>query len=441
MARRRQAAGTDHRRRAHLDPPRVKNFRADQDRRPALYHGWLVVVAAFLIALFGWGLGFYGPGIYLMALQERHGWRIAEISSAITIYYLLGATLILFAGSLFERLGARCVVAAGAMAMACGVVLLTLIQDPWQVYVAFAVMSLGWAAMSGAAINIIVAPWFERRRGLAVSLALNGASAGGVLLAPLIILLMSGLGFSGALWCAAALMLAVAPPDRGPGPAAETCRRARSCGRRLRRPLPRTRRCRRAASPGAGHGAARSAFSHDRDPVRARADRAGRVPDPSGGLSDAADRHRGSGLGGQPHHLAAIVGRIGTGALVDRVDRRAMACANFLLQVLALGILVGAGAAPMLYLGCALFGLGVGNMISLPGLIVQQEFRRQDFARVVSLVVAVTQLTFAFGPALLGALRQAGGSYAMPLIACLGMQAVAAIIVVAPRLGVARSRS
>jgi cyanate permease len=59
----------------------------------------------------------------------------------------------------------------------------------------------------------------------------------------------------------------------------------------------------------------------------------------------------------------------------------------------------------------------------------------------VSLVVAVTQLTFAFGPALLGVLRQAGGSYTLPLVACLGMDALAAIIVVAPRLGAARSRS
>ena len=37
-----------------------------------IYHGWLVVAAAFLIALFAWGLGFYGLGIYLVALQERH---------------------------------------------------------------------------------------------------------------------------------------------------------------------------------------------------------------------------------------------------------------------------------------------------------------------------------------------------------------------------------
>ena len=38
--------------------------------------------------------------------------------------------------------------------------------------------------MSGAAVNIIPAPWFERRRGLAVSVAFNGATLGGVTLTP-----------------------------------------------------------------------------------------------------------------------------------------------------------------------------------------------------------------------------------------------------------------
>ena len=38
--------------------------------------------------------------------------------------------------------------------------------------------------MSGAAVNIIPAPWFERRRGLAVSVAFNGATLGGVTLPP-----------------------------------------------------------------------------------------------------------------------------------------------------------------------------------------------------------------------------------------------------------------
>src|SRR5215471_951087 len=107
--------------------------------RTGIYHGWLVVGAAFLIAVFGWGIGFYGAGIYLVALHQRHGWPTADISSAITSYYLLGATLILFAGGTFERFGARRVVSTGATAMTCSILLLPLVTHPWQVYPTFAV--------------------------------------------------------------------------------------------------------------------------------------------------------------------------------------------------------------------------------------------------------------------------------------------------------------
>jgi len=69
------------------------------------YHGWLVVAAAFLIAMYGFGLGFYGPGIYLVALNAHHGWSTAELSSAITAYYILGAALLFFGvGPLFDRM-------------------------------------------------------------------------------------------------------------------------------------------------------------------------------------------------------------------------------------------------------------------------------------------------------------------------------------------------
>ena len=86
----------------------------------------------------------------------------------------------------------------------------------------------------------------------------------------------------------------------------------------------------------------------------------------------------------------------------------------------------------MLYLGCALFGLGVGNTTSLPGLLVQQEFPKQHFARIVSLVVAINQFSFAFGPSLLGQLEYAEGSYGTGLLACLLMEALAAFIVISP---------
>src|SRR3546814_10762821 len=73
-------------------------------------------------------------------------------------------------------------------------------------------MSVGWAGMSMAAVNTIVAPWFERRRGLAISLALNGASLGGVLVAPPLIVLIGWLGFGPGLWVAAVIVLAILLP-------------------------------------------------------------------------------------------------------------------------------------------------------------------------------------------------------------------------------------
>src|SRR5712672_740802 len=184
-------------------------------QKPTLlpYHGWLVVAAAFLIALYGFGIGFYGPGIYLVALNALHGWPTSELSSAITTYYILGATLLFFwVGPLFDRHGAQKVVAVGAVAMACGLVLLALVTRPWHVYAAFAVMSVGWATMSGAAINIIVAPWFDKRRGLAVSWALNGASAGGIIIAPLLTFLMAKFGFALAIVSVSAAMLVILIP-------------------------------------------------------------------------------------------------------------------------------------------------------------------------------------------------------------------------------------
>jgi MFS family permease len=123
--------------------------------------------------------------------------------------------------------------------------------------------------------------------------------------------------------------------------------------------------------------------------------------------------------------FAAVLGRIVTGYIADRFDRRAVACVNFIVQILGMAILATATAPAMLYLGCALFGLGVGNTTSLPGLLVQQEFPDQHFARIVSLVVAINQFSFAFGPSLLGQLEHAAGSYSTGLLACLSMEALA----------------
>jgi cyanate permease len=87
----------------------------------------------------------------------------------------------------------------------------------------------------------------------------------------------------------------------------------------------------------------------------------------------------------------------------------------------------------MLTLGCVLFGLGIGNLVSLPPLIVQKEFNREDVVTVVSLVVAINQAVFAFAPAFVGAIRDASSGYALPFAVVAGAQFLAAILVLLGR--------
>ena len=81
------------------------------------------------------------------------------------------------------------------------------------------------------------------------------------------------------------------------------------------------------------------------------------------------------------------------------------------------------------YTGCALFGLGVGNMTTLPGLILAVEWPRERFSSLVGLVVGINQFTFAFGPSLVGVVRDAAGGYPTALAVCMGLEALAAGLV------------
>jgi MFS family permease len=433
----------------------------------SVFHGWYVVACAFLIAVWGWGLGFYGLGIYLVGLRDAHGWSTAFISSAITVYYLIGAGLVSLLGAAMRRVGIVPTVVTGLLAMAASVVAVTIVTRPWHLYAALALMAVGWSAMSGATVNLLIAPWFERRRGLAISLAFTGASAGGVLVAPLMLWLIGRFGFAGGVRLAAAVMLAVllpavlvvlrrTPEQLGVGPDGVAL-------------APRGRGVVETEPEGpAGHGPAR------RPAAGAPPGGGGPSPDAPGRPVRAAMRSLpywtisipfALGLAAQvgflTHQvaylspligldlaglavgltgLAAIAGRFALGAVIDRVNVRRAACANFLLQVGALGLLVWAPAPAAILAGCVAFGLGVGNMVSLPGLLLHREFPTALFAALVSLVTATNQLTFAFAPVLIGVLRDATGSYVGALVLCMMLDLLAAAVVLVRRVRAGRDR-
>ena len=396
--------------------------------RDRYFYGWNVVGATFAMALFSFGLGFYGLTVYLATLQRLHGWSASAVSAPVTVYYVAGALLTAVIGDVYDRLGPRVVVAAGAVAMAAGVAALGVVTQPWQLYPAFLVMSVGWGSMSGAAINIILAPWFERRRGLAVSIAFNGATLGGVCIAPALIPLIGAIGFTRALALAAVVLLVVlvavaacvmgrGPEGRGLGPDGDSQRVVRADPSQGGAPgrrgdALRTWRFWSVSAPFAlGLAAQVGVLTHMVALVTPRLG--------AGGAARAVSATT----------TAALIGRLATGFVVDRLDRRLVSSATLVIQIIGLGLLAWAPSVAVVYAGCALFGLGVGNLTTLPGLILAVEWPRERFGALVGLVVGINQFTFAFGPSLVGVLRDWTGAYGLALGACTLLQAVAAAMV------------
>src|SRR5689334_5615878 len=101
---------------------------ATQESSPR-YAGWRVVFACFLAAVFCWGFGLYGHGVYLTELNRLHGWPTAYISGAITGFYLLTATLVVFVSDAITGLGPRRVMLIGACCFGSAVALLAVIAE------------------------------------------------------------------------------------------------------------------------------------------------------------------------------------------------------------------------------------------------------------------------------------------------------------------------
>ena len=76
-----------------------------------------------------------------------------------------------------------------------------------------------------------------------------------------------------------------------------------------------------------------------------------------------------------------------------------------------------------------MFGFSVGNLITLPSLIVQREFDPRSFGVLVSLQTAIAQVTYAFGPGVVGVLRDLSGSYTLPFYCCIALELTAAVLI------------
>ena len=394
-------------------------------RRSKTFHGWRVVGGAFVLAACGWGMGFYGPPIFLHAVQEARGFSLAIVSTAVTVHFLVGAATVANLPALYRRFGLPAVTQAGALALAAGVLGWALAATPWQLFVATIFSGAGWVALGAAPVNAIVAPWFVRNRTAALAMAYNGASIGGVVFSPLWVTAIGLVGFASAaaaigaivvvtIWILAAVLFSRTPQQMGLAPDGDGAGASAAPIVSVHaKPLPRAALWRDVRFLTLALGMALGLFVQ-----------VGLIAHlysllvPALGADGA-----GFAMGGAT--AVAIGGRTLVGWFMPAgADRRLVACASYVVQIAgSIAFIAAAGSnVPLLLVGVLLFGAGIGNATSLPPLIAQVEFVADDVSRVVPLIVAVAQAAYAFAPAAFGLIREfapsagGAGAGAAPLV-------------------------
>lgn len=82
-------------------------------------------------------------------------------------------------------------------------------------------------------------------------------------------------------------------------------------------------------------------------------------------------------------------------------------------------------------LASAVFSFSIGNLITLPPLIIHREFEVQNFTVVMGLFTSISGTVGAFGPGLIGLIRSWRGDYGAALLLTITLEVIAAAIVLA----------
>lgn len=369
------------------------------------FFGKTVLACTFILAMIGWGIGFYGPPIYMQAVMERTDWPIAEVSTAVTVHFLSGTLVIANLPRLYARFGIPTITLLGSIVLGIGVNTWAQANQLWVLYAGAVCSGIGWVTLGAAAVNTLIAPWYVKERPKALGKAYNGASLGGVIFSPLSVWLIERFGFATAalaisvvavllIGAFAFLVFNKSPqglgqhPDHADQP--ELVPASASAA-----PWTALQTLRSASFRSLAAGMSLGLFAQIGLIAHLYSMLVGRM-----GAHDASfamGLATASAMGGR--YVAARL-------MTQGMNRRQLACLGYAIQMLGTLMLLGLDLHPTVaWIAVVLIGSGIGNATSLPPLIAQVEFSREHTARVIALMVAISQATYAFAPALFGLLR------------------------------------
>jgi len=164
----------------------ISNWLSAALARRNIHYGWVMVSVTFFTALIAAGtVG--APGVFIVPLQHEFGWSTAEISSALSIRFILFGLMAPFAAALLNRYGLRNVTLAAQLIVVSALIASLGMTQVWQLVVLWGVVIGIGTGMTALVLGATVAArWFAARRGLVVGILTASAATGQLVFLPLL---------------------------------------------------------------------------------------------------------------------------------------------------------------------------------------------------------------------------------------------------------------
>ncbi|MCJ9706289.1 MFS transporter [Bradyrhizobium sp. SHOUNA76] len=164
----------------------ISNWLAAALARRNIHYGWVMVGVTFLAALISAGtVG--APGVFIVPLQKEFGWSTAEISSALSIRFILFGLMAPFAAALLNRYGLRNVTLAAQLVVVSALVLSLGMTQVWQLVALWGVVIGIGTGMTAMVLGATIATrWFAARRGLVIGILTASVATGQLVFLPLL---------------------------------------------------------------------------------------------------------------------------------------------------------------------------------------------------------------------------------------------------------------
>ncbi|MEP6609767.1 MAG: MFS transporter [Burkholderiaceae bacterium] len=362
---------------------------------------WWRLIAALALSTLG-GVGMWSVVVALPAIQAEFGVTRAAASLPYTLTMLGFGVGGIFMGRLADRYGVRVPLTGATCALALGYVLASMSSSLLMYALAQGLLigMLGSSATFGPLLADI-SHWFERRRGLAVSIVASGNYLAGALWPPIVQYFIETVGWRSAHLYVGVICLATMLP----------------LTYAMRRPAPHTGAASATTAPSRARMAPIriSPFALQTLLMIAGVACCVAMSMPQVHLvAYCGDLGYGPAVGARMLSLMlafGIVSRLASGVIADRIGGLRTLLLGSVLQGLALMLYVPFDGLTSLFVVSALFGLFQGGIVPSYAIIVRENFAPSEAGTRVGLVVMATVFGMALGGWMSGAVFDLTGSY------------------------------